>query len=387
MQAMAGSKGWNGQPSLHVTDAEQQCRPSKTFTSLLVAAELLDVAASVAAAAAAGAARARAGAGSSGGNGRLRGNLGSGGRGDDGRERGSGGGGDGGLSSRSGNSGGRGGSGSGRGSDGGLGGGGNGGVATTAGARAGPDLRAGDVVAGVRAVEVEDDAGVGVGVAGVEVEVLVRNIAARASDLELDARGVELSATGRVLAVGSVTLVVGNDLLADQVLASGQAGRQSEVGLALGSDELVNSPLGAIVAILGDLGPDGTGAIARGVGGNVGDDGALVGRGDDVVAAVVVVPLDGELVTGSGSDEVADGSAAVDVAGKVSAGQVLDGAVVGRASDVSRSTIALVDAVDPDAVDLGVGGNGAGHGQSGNSGVTHDDRWVMLVGFLVVFCK
>lgn len=244
---------------------------------------------------------------------------------------------------------------------------------TRAGAGAGPDSRSGDLVGGGATVEVEVDTLVGVLVASVEVKGLIGDGAARAGNLDLDARRVELSTTSRVLVVGGIGLVVGDDLLADQVLASLKAGRKVEVDLALVGDELVNSPLGAGEAILLDLGPDGTGTIGLGVGGNVGDDGTLVGAVDDVVAAGVVVPLEGEGVTSGGRDELGGSLAAVDVADNVGAGQVLDGAVVGGRSDVDVLTITLVLAVDPDAVHEGVAGDGAGHGQSGSNGETHLD--------------
>lgn len=254
-------------------------------------------------------------------------------------------------------------------------------------AAAGPDSRSGDVVGRVATVDVEVDALVGVLVTSVEVKVAIGDGAARAGNLDLDARGVELSTASRVLVVGGIGLVVGDDLLADQVLASLESGGKVKVDLALVGNELVNSPLGAVEAVLLDLGPDGAGAVGLGVGGNVGDDGALVGLVDDVVAAGVVVPLEGEGVTGGGRDELGGGLAAVDVAGDGRAAQVLDGAVVGGSSDVDVLTITLVLAVDPDAVHEGVAGDGAGHGQSGSNGETHLDgggfaflvlSWLML---------
>jgi hypothetical protein len=248
-------------------------------------------------------------------------------------------------------------------------------VGTRAGRGALPDSRAGDVVGGVRTVEVEDNALVGGGVALVEVELLIRDGGTRASDLNLSARGVELSTTGGVGGVSNVGLVVSNDLLADNVLASLQSRGKSEGGLALGLDELVNSPLLAIVTILGNLGPDSTSTVVLGVGSNVGDDGTLVRAVNDVVATVVVVPLEGELVTGSSLDELGGSLATVDVADEVGAGEVLDGRVAGGRSDVDVASITLVLAVDPEAVDLSVGRDGGGHGQSGSgSGETHLDR-------------
>ncbi|KAI6759586.1 hypothetical protein HG530_010266 [Fusarium avenaceum] len=195
---------------------------------------------------------------------------------------------------------------------------------------------------------------------------------AGASDLNLSARRVKLSTTGGVGVESLVGLVVGDDLLADKVLAGLQGRGESEGSLALVLDELGNSPLGTVVAILGDLGPDGTSAVVLGVGSDVGDDGALVAAINDVVATVVVVPLEGDLVTSSSLGELGSGLATVDVADEVGAGEVLDGAVAGGRSDVGAATITLVLAVDPEAVDLGVGGDGGGHGQSsGGSRETH----------------
>ncbi|KAF4981050.1 hypothetical protein FDECE_17759, partial [Fusarium decemcellulare] len=60
----------------------------------------------------------------------------------------------------------------------------------------------------------------------------------------------------------------------------------------------------AAEAVLLDLGPDGAGAVGLGVGGNVGDNGALVRLVDDVVGAGVVVPLESEGITSGGRDEL-----------------------------------------------------------------------------------
>lgn len=248
-------------------------------------------------------------------------------------------------------------------------------VGTGAGRGTLPDSRAGDVVGGVRTVEVEDNALVSGGVALVEVELLIGDSSAGASDLDLSARGVELSTASGVGGVGNVGLVVSDDLLADNVLASLQGRGKSEGGLALGLDELVNSPLTAIVTVLSDLGPDSTSAVVLGVGSNVGDDGTLVAAINDIISTVIVVPLEGELVTGGSLDELGSRLATVDVADEVGAGEVLDGRVAGGRSDVDVASITLVLTVDPEAVDLSVGRDGGGHGQnSSGSGETHLDR-------------
>ena len=60
---------------------------------------------------------------------------------------------------------------------------------------------------------------------------------------------------------------MGDDLLADEVPAGGEVGRENKVVLAPVGNELVDGPLlgRGIVAVLVDLGPDGRGAVALGV--------------------------------------------------------------------------------------------------------------------------
>lgn len=149
----------------------------------------------------------------------------------------------------------------------------------------------------------------------------------------------------------------GDDLLADHVLARGQVLRQGKVLLAASRDQVVNGPraAGTVVPSLVDLGPDGGGTVVLKVLGNVGDQGPLVRRGDDVVGAVVVVPLEGDLVARGGTDEGAACGTAVDVAHQVGAGHVLDGVVGGRGADVGAATVTLELVVDPGTVDTGVG--------------------------------
>ncbi|KAI6751320.1 hypothetical protein HG531_006016 [Fusarium graminearum] len=239
-----------------------------------------------------------------------------------------------------------------------------------------PDLGAGERV-GLGVVDVKDNTLVGVSVTGLEVEVLIGDGSARSSDLNLSARGVELSTTGAVVLEGNIGLVTGDDLLADDVLAGLEAGGESEGSLALVLDELVDSPLATLKTILGDLGPDSTGTIGLGVRGDVGDDGTLVRAINDIVTSSVVVPLEGDLVTGSSGGKLGSSLSTVDVADNVGAGQVLDGVVVLGRSDVGVATITEVLSVDPEAVDLSVGRDGGGHGQSsGGSSETHLDRFL-----------
>ncbi|GKT62911.1 uncharacterized protein LOC107566375 [Colletotrichum tofieldiae] len=221
--------------------------------------------------------------------------------------------------------------------------------------------------------EVVVDTGVGVGVASGEVEVLGRNVGTGTSNLDLDAGGVELSTAGGVDVVGGVGLVVGNDLLADEVLA-GLQGRGNLDGLGHTSvgNESLNSPLAVLVALLANLGPDSaSGGLA--VGGDVGDDGTLVGKVDDVVARGVVVPLNGDLVTSGNRDEVRHSLGTVDVADDVGALEVLDRGVGRGAADVllgaiavDGTTVASALAVDVEVEDESVGGRVAD--ESGESG-------------------
>ena len=174
--------------------------------------------------------------------------------------------------------------------------------------------------------------------------------------------------------------MTGNDLLADQVLASLEGRGDSDLGHTLVLDELVDSPLTTVDTILGNLGPDSTSASILSVGSNVGDDGTLVGSVDDIVTTSVVVPLEGELVTSSSLGELGSGLATVDVADNVGSGEVLDGVVVLGRSDVGVATVTLVLSVNPETVDLSVGRDGGGHGQSsGGSSETHLDRFLVVV--------
>lgn len=147
-----------------------------------------------------------------------------------------------------------------------------------------------------------------------------------------------------------------NDLLADHVLASLEVGGDGAVPLSTGGDQVVRGPgvRGAVVASLVDLGPDGSVAVILEVLGDVGADGALVRRGEDVVPTAVVVPLQGNGVSSGGADEVAGSCGTVDVADNVGAGHVLDGVVGGGRPNVGACAIALEFTVDPSSVDTGV---------------------------------
>lgn len=215
-----------------------------------------------------------------------------------------------------------------------------------------PDLGAGDGVAGWVVVEVEENAGVS-GLVRTRDGYTSREVGrAGSADLHLDAAHVELS-TG-----GTVTLVESNDLGTEEVLASGEASGESDAVLATVGDESLDRPFAAGQTLLGELDPD-VALTVRASGCNVGQDGTLVGEIDDVVGGrvVVVVPLEGDLVSSLDVDGLSSRLGAADVAGHVLGGDIDDGAVVGRGADVAtgRVTKTLVDIVDQDVVDGGVG--------------------------------
>lgn len=147
-----------------------------------------------------------------------------------------------------------------------------------------------------------------------------------------------------------------DDLRAEEVLAGCNVGNGDGV-LAPVLDQGVNGPGAIGVAILGNLDPTvaSSALLSRG---HVDHDGTFVGGSDDVVriAAGVVVPLEGDLVTGLDLKGLS-GSLVVNVAGHVLGGDIGDGAVAGGRTDVAALavTFTLVDIVDPDGVDGGVG--------------------------------
>lgn len=96
--------------------------------------------------------------------------------------------------------------------------------------------------------------------------------------------------------------------------------------LALGGNELVDSPVAGGANILPELGPDGTSTVAGGRG-HVDKDGTLVGGGNDIVAsgARIVMPLKGELVTRLNAEPPGSLNV-VHVTGHGGGSQVLDGA-------------------------------------------------------------
>lgn len=213
-----------------------------------------------------------------------------------------------------------------------------------------PDSGTGDnVVTSGRVVQVVNDSGVGVGVGTGEGDTGGKGEGTGTGNLELETGGVELDTTGRVAGVGSVGLVEGEELRAEQVLAGLQGGDLEPVATA-GSDQTVNSPVAGGNSVLPELNPDGTSTVG-GSRGSVDGNTTLVGRGDNVVRSVgrVVVPLEGDGV--SGVDGVPlRGLGVVDVADHGGTGQVLNGVVVGGATVVSEgvggTTLLLASTVE-----------------------------------------
>lgn len=138
--------------------------------------------------------------------------------------------------------------------------------------------RAGNLVRAKVLVEVEEDAGVGLGVQG-RAEGTIGQVGTGASDLQVEALGVVL---GTVRAAGGVQ---GNDLVTDNVVAGLECRGDGNVPGEAVLDQLVRGPGSGVgpadETSLGDLDPlqrglvDAGGVIGRG---NVGDDGTVVLR-------------------------------------------------------------------------------------------------------------
>lgn len=178
-------------------------------------------------------------------------------------------------------------------------GGSGGGSAGGAGSRAAtiPDGRAGNLVAGVGAVEVEEDAGVGSGVASIgrlEAVSTGNRDGTTLGNLNLGAGRVELGTTGAVYGEVGVGLVVSNDLGPDEVLALREARGESEAVLAPVLNQSLNGPLAVGVAILVELRPDLALAVGRRRS-DVDGEGTLVRQVDDIVVVVIVIPSHLEL--------------------------------------------------------------------------------------------
>lgn len=81
---------------------------------------------------------------------------------------------------------------------------------------------------------------------------------------------------------------MGNMVLT-HVLSSCEVRGNGELLLSLVFDEIVDCPGRAVKALLVDFGPDRSGTIVLKVGGNVGQDGTLVRRRNNVISTSVVV--------------------------------------------------------------------------------------------------
>lgn len=97
------------------------------------------------------------------------------------------------------------------------------------------------------------------------------------------------------------------------------------------TDELVNSPLTTGKTILVDLCPDSS--LTSAGGRNVDSDGALVGGGNNIVTAAVVVPLESELITSLYRNRLGD-LAIVDVTVDRICGDILNRVVVRGGTNV-----------------------------------------------------
>lgn len=228
-------------------------------------------------------------------------------------------------------------------------------AATAAGAV--PDLGAGDGVGGLSTVHVVEDTLVVRGVGLGHVGARGGESDGTASDLDLTAAVVELSA---LLAVG---LVQTDHLWADQVLSVLEVGK-SHSDLALVVDELLHSELAGSQTLLEDLGPDSALTVGRGLG-HVDHDGALVRLGNGLVGVtlngggVVVVPLEGDVGTSLVLDEV--GAHLTAVADHGGGGDIQDG-VVAVGGDLD--TLGDILAVNDEGLEGGVGRDGVGSSQS-----------------------
>lgn len=230
-----------------------------------------------------------------------------------------------------------------------------------------PNRRSGNLVARKGGILVENNARICVRIPDIEIELLIRHRRPVATDLKLQTRRIKLRAPSAIVLERHITLMMRDNLLAHQIPPGRQRARKHDVVLPAVRNQPIHSPFPAREPVLGDLGPDGPGAVAgrRGQRRDVCDDGALVGRVDDVVALAVVLPLEGKGVAGGGEDEGRGGGAAVEVAREGGRGEVFDGGVGGRGADVGVEAGALGYAVDGDAVDGGVGGDGGGEGGEG----------------------
>jgi hypothetical protein len=264
-------------------------------------------------------------------------------------------------------------------------GGGRSGRRARAGA-AGPESRARDLVVNADAVDVEDDA---VLVCGVEAssDDTLRGLSSSSSNFNVEALRVVLGA------VGGASTVESDDLVAEDVLASGKRLRDCDGPCVVLGDHLDSSPLAIGVAIGLDLGPLEGALVNSGditsVGSDIGDDRTHVGRWP-----VAPVEFDGasgsDLGHGVAGKLGGTGLVADDVG--LAEGVGLDKTVVevlGVPADVLRGRLAvlvgvvvveretlLVLAVDGDTGDNAVGKSASGEGGNGSELGEHVERLV-----------
>jgi hypothetical protein len=239
------------------------------------------------------------------------------------------------------------------------------------------DIRAGDIVRAELSVEVELDTGVLSGVELGEVTT-AESPGAATSDLEVDALGVGLGTV--VLASGVKT----DDLVSEDVVTGLEVLGDGELPGVTVRDELIGSPAAGVAArdkaLLGDLGPSEASLVDAG---EVAADGGEVLSDGTVVRFGPGVPLQGDNITSSDSDGVADGASAL-VADDIGSaeGVGLDEAVVlvssSPANSVGGSTVgnttSVLLATSDDLSDVAVGVDRAGeesHSGEGESVAVH----------------
>jgi hypothetical protein len=232
-----------------------------------------------------------------------------------------------------------------------------------------PNSGSGNGVAAEVLVDVEEDAGV---ISSVERGSggSAGGGRAAASDLEVDALGVGLGA------VGVTSGVEGEDLVAENVVAGGEAGGDLDgPGVAVG-DELVGGP-GARVGAGHEAGLGNLGELERGLvdGGKVTRDGGNVVNDGALVALRPGVPLESDGATSGNNSSVGSGSSTLvaDDVGGTESGRLNEAVVLvlGRpANGVRGSTVgdsaAVLSAVGDDGLNVAVSLDGRGHGNGGD---------------------
>ena len=232
------------------------------------------------------------------------------------------------------------------------------------------NIRAGDIVRAELSVEVELDTGVIRGVELGEVTTAAESLGATASDLEVDALGVGLGTVG--LASGVKT----DDLMSENVVTGLEVLGDGELPGVTVRDELVGGPAAGVAArdeaLLCDLGPSEASLVDAGE--VTADRGEVLGNWT-VVRLGPGVPLQGDNITSSDSDGVADGTSAL-VADDIGSteGVGLDEAVVlvssSPANSIGGSTVgnttSVLLATSNDLSDVAVSVDRAG--QEGHSG-------------------